>query len=149
MTPDDFIRKWRGVTLTERASSQEHFIDLCRLLGEQTPTAADPQGVWYAFEKGARKAGGGDGWADVWKRGCFGWEYKGPGKDLDAAFKQLQLYTPALEYPPLLIVSDIQTIRIHTAFTGLVPVTYKIGIEDLRDPATRKLLKCYPLRALR
>ncbi len=141
MTPDDFIRKWRGVTLTERASSQEHFIDLCRLLGEQTPTAADPQGVWYAFEKGARKAGGGDGWADVWKRGCFGWEYKGPGKDLDAAFKQLQLYTPALEYPPLLIVSDIQTIRIHTAFTGLVPVTYKIGIEDLRDPATRKLLK--------
>ncbi|MFZ1574759.1 MAG: DNA methyltransferase, partial [Chromatiaceae bacterium] len=141
MTPDDFIRKWRGVTLTERASSQEHFIDLCRLLGEQTPTAADPQGVWYAFEKGARKAGGGDGWADVWKSGCFGWEYKGPGKDLDAAFKQLQLYTPALEYPPLLIVSDVQTIRIHTAFTGLVPVTHKIGIEDLRDPATRKLLK--------
>jgi hypothetical protein len=22
------------------------------------------------------KIGGDDGWADVWKRGCFGWEYK-------------------------------------------------------------------------
>lgn len=141
MTPDEFIRKWQGVTLTERASSQEHFIDLCHLLGEPTPTAADPQGVWYAFEKGARKAGGGDGWADVWRRGCFGWEYKGPGKDLAAAFRQLQLYTPALEYPPLLIVSDIQTIVIHTAFTGLVPVEHRLTLEDLRDPAKRVLLK--------
>ncbi|MGB4336695.1 MAG: DNA methyltransferase [Chromatiaceae bacterium] len=141
MTPDEFIRKWQGVTLTERASSQEHFIDLCHLLGEPTPTAADPQGVWYAFEKGARKAGGGDGWADVWRRGCFGWEYKGPGKDLAGAFRQLQLYTPALEYPPLLIVSDIQTIEIHTAFTGLVPVTHRLTLEDLRDPAKRVLLK--------
>ena len=25
------------------------------------------------------KTGGGDGWADVWKRGCFAWEYKSPG----------------------------------------------------------------------
>jgi hypothetical protein len=44
MSPDDFIAKWRGVTLTERASAQEHFIDLCRMLGEQTPTEADPTG---------------------------------------------------------------------------------------------------------
>ena len=78
--------------------------------------------------EGARKAGGGDGWADVWRRGCFGWEYKGPGKELTGAFRQLQLYTPALEYPPLLIVSDIQTIEIHTAFTGLVPVTHRLTV---------------------
>ncbi len=115
MTPDQFITKWQGLTLTERASAQEHFLDLCRLLGEPTPAEADPKGEWYAFEKGARKAGGGDGWADVWRRGCFGWEYKGPGKELTGAFRQLQLYTPALEYPPLLIVSDIQTIEIQTS----------------------------------
>ena len=53
----------------------------------------------------------------------------------------MQLYTPALEYPPLLIVSDIQTIEIHTAFTGLVPVTHRLTLEDLRDPAKRVLLK--------
>ena len=141
MTPDDFIRKWRGVNQTERASAQSHFIDLCRLVGQPEPIEADPKGEWFCFERGATKAGGGDGWADVWRRGCFAWEYKSPGKDLDAAFKQLQLYTPALEYPPLLIVSDVQVIRIHTAFTGMVPTTYLIELEDLRDPAKFNLLK--------
>jgi hypothetical protein len=88
-----------------------------------------------------RRPGGGDGWADVWKRACYGWEYKGPGKDLQQAFKQLQIYTPALEYPPLLIVSDIQRIVIHTAFTGTVPDVHVLTLEDLRDAAKRRLLK--------
>ncbi|EIC19398.1 hypothetical protein [Thiorhodovibrio frisius] len=63
MTPDDFIRKWTGVTLKERSAAQEHFLDLCHLLEQPTPAEADPKGLWYAFEKGASKAGGGDGWA--------------------------------------------------------------------------------------
>lgn len=141
MTPDAFVAKWKGVTLKERSAAQEHFIDLCRLLGEPTPAEADPSGAWYCFEKGATKAGGGDGWADVWRRGCFGWEYKGKGKDLQAAFKQLQLYTPALEYPPLLIVSDIETIVVHTAFTGTVPQVRVFTLDDLQDDANRRLLK--------
>jgi hypothetical protein len=141
MTPDQFIAKWKDVTLKERSAAQEHFIDLCHLLGVPTPAEADPTGTWYCFEKGATKAGGGNGWADVWKRTCFGWEYKGKGKDLQEAFKQLQIYTPALEYPPLLIVSDIATIVIHTAFTGMVPQVHVITLEDLRDAAKRRLLK--------
>ena len=141
MTPEAFIRKWQGVALKESASTKEHFLDLCHLLGEPTPIEADPKGEWFTFEKGATKAGGGQGFADVWRRGCFGWEYKGPGQNLDKAFQQLQNYTPALEYPPLLIVSDIQVIRIHTAFTGLVPKTHEIGLEALRDPAQLNLLK--------
>ena len=96
MTPDQFIAKWQGVTLKERSAAQEHFLDLCRLLDEPTPAESDPHGERYCFEKGAKKAGGGDGWADVWKRACYGWEYKGPGKDLQQALKQLQIYTPAL-----------------------------------------------------
>jgi hypothetical protein len=108
MTPGDFIRKWRGAELTERAAAQSHFIDLCRVLGEPAPTDADPKGEWYAFEKGALKTGGGDGWADVWKRGCFAWEYKGKRKDLDAAYVQLQRYAVALENSPLLIVSEME-----------------------------------------
>ncbi|MBK1720397.1 class I SAM-dependent DNA methyltransferase [Thiocystis violacea] len=141
MTPDEFIAKWSGVTLKERSASQSHFYDLCQLLEEPDPVSADPTGEWYCFEKGAKKAGGGDGWADVWKRGCFGWEYKGPGQDLNKALKQLQLYTPALEHPPLLIVSDNATIQIHTAFTGTVPEVHILTLEDLRDPAKRRLLK--------
>ncbi len=141
MTPDAFIAKWKDATLKERSAAQEHFLDLCRLLDEPTPAEADPNGTWYCFEKGAKKAGGGDGWADVWKRACFGWEYKGKGKDLEEAFKQLQIYTPALEYPPLLIVCDLDRIVIHTAFTGTVPEIHVLTLEDLRDAAKRRLLK--------
>ncbi len=85
ITSHDFIAKWRRAQLTERASAQSHFNDLCALLGQPTPTDADRTGEQYAFEKGAVKAGGGEGWADVWYQGPFAWEYKGPGKDLDKA----------------------------------------------------------------
>jgi hypothetical protein len=67
---------------------------------EPTPTDVDPDGSWYCFERGATKTTGGKGWADVWKRECFGWEYKGKHKDLTAAFVQLQRYALALENPP-------------------------------------------------
>ena len=141
MTPDAFIRKWDGVKLREKQASQEHFLDLCALVGVPSPAEADPEGKWFCFEKGASKAGGGEGWADVWRKGCFAWEYKSPGKDLDKAFEQLQKYTPTLRYPPLLIVSDIDIIRIHTAFTDLVPQVHEIKLHDLRDHATFNLLK--------
>ena len=111
LTAAEFVDKWRAVALNERAVAHEHFLDLCRLLGEQTPVEADPDQEWYRFEKVARKDSGGDGWADVWKRGHFAWEYKSQGKDLDAAFQQLRQYALALENPPLLIVSDMRFFR--------------------------------------
>ena len=141
MTPGDFIAKWRASELKERSASQEHFIDLCRLLGEPTPAEADPAGERYCFERGARKDTGGDGWADVWKRGCFAWEYKGRRADLDAAFDQLRQYALALENPPLLIVSDMARFRIRTNWTNSVSVTHEFTVDDLADGATRDRLK--------
>ena len=73
MTPQQFISKWQRSTLTERSACQQHFLDLCELLGQPKPAQADPQGAWYTFERGVHKTGGGDGWADVWMRGHFGW----------------------------------------------------------------------------
>jgi len=35
LTPPQFAEKWAGNTRTERAAAQEHFIDLCRMLGVQ------------------------------------------------------------------------------------------------------------------
>ena len=141
MTPDAFIAKWRASELKERSASQSHFIDLCRLLGEPTPTDADPGGEWYCFERGARKDSGGDGWADVWKRGCFAWEYKGRRADLNTAFNQLRQYALALENPPLLIVSDMARFRIRTNWTNSVSVTHEFTLDDLADGATRNKLK--------
>ena len=140
-TPGAFIAKWRASELTERAAAQSHFNDLCRLLGEPTPTDADPAGEWYCFERGARKDTGGDGWADVWKRGCFAWEYKGKHKDLDRAFNQLRQYALALENPPLLIVSDMVRFRIRTNWTNCVSVTHEFTLDDLADGAVRDKLK--------
>jgi len=94
LAPAAFAAKWRGVTTTEKAASQEHFIDLCRMLGEPTPHEADPTGEHYAFEKRVSKAGGGDGFADAWKRDFFAWEYKGPRKDLKAAYSSGSRSTP-------------------------------------------------------
>ena len=141
MDPHDFIDKWRDAALTERASSQSHFNDLCRLLNIEEPVSADPEGSWFTFEKGATKTTGGKGWADVWRRGCFGWEYKGPGRDLDAAFAQLQRYAVALENPPLLIVSDIARIRVHTNWTNTVQEVTQFTLDDLRDGANRDRLR--------
>ena len=120
MTPHAFITKWRASALKERSASQEHFIDLCHLLGEPTPAEADPSGETYCFERGVRKDTGGDGWADVWKRHHFAWEYKGQRADLNAAFDQLRQYSLALENPPLLIVSDMVRFRIRTNWTNSV-----------------------------
>ena len=64
MRPEDFIARWKNNALTERAGAQGHFDDLCDLLGVEKPR--DPDN--YCFERGAGKAGGGEGWADVWKR---------------------------------------------------------------------------------
>ena len=141
MTPGEFIAKWRASELKERSASQSHFIDLCRLLGEPTPTDADPTGERYCFERGARKDSGGDGWADVWKRGCFAWEYKGRRADLDAAFNQLRQYALALENPPLLIVSDMVRFRIRTNWTNSVSVMHEFTLDDLGDGAIRDKLK--------
>ena len=141
MTPGAFIAKWRASALKERSAAQEHFIDLCRLLGEPTPAEADPTGETYCFERGARKDTGGDGWADVWKRHCFAWEYKGRRADLDAAFDQLRQYALALENPPLLIVSDMARFRIRTNWTNSVSETHEFALEDLADASTRDKLK--------
>ncbi len=141
MTPNAFIAKWRASELKERSAAQEHFIDLCRLLGEPTPAEADPAGETYCFERGARKDAGGDGWADVWKRHCFAWEYKGRRADLDAAFNQLRQYALALENPPLLIVSDMARFRIRTNWTNSVSATHEFALEDLADAAVREKLK--------
>jgi hypothetical protein len=56
----------------------------------------------------------------VWKRECFGWEYKGKRKDLNAAFVQLQQYALALENPPLLVVCDLNRFEIYTNWTNSV-----------------------------
>jgi hypothetical protein len=141
ISAQDFVAKWRQVALKERSASQSHFNDLCALLGQPTPVEADPAGIFYTFEAGASKQAGGEGWADVWKRGYFAWEYKGKHANLDAAYAQLLQYRESLENPPLLVVCDLERIVVHTNFTNTVKRVETFALDDLLDPARLDLLR--------
>jgi hypothetical protein len=145
LSPQDFVRKWRGVDVTERAAAQTHFNDLCRMLDVPAPLDPGVNHESYAFERGATKTAGvtgeGQGWADVWKRHAFAWEYKGPGKDLKRAYDQLLQYREALENPPLLVVSDMQTIVVHTNITNTVKQIHTWTLDDLLVPDRRDALR--------
>lgn len=132
LTPTEFAKKWMGSTRPERAASQEHFNDLCRMLGVPTPNEADPTGDTYAFEKGAGKVEGGEGFADVWKRGHFAWEYKGKRKNLETAYSQLLQYREALDNPPLLVVCDLDRFEVHTNFTNTPVIVHKFTLAELQ-----------------
>lgn len=138
-----FIAKWDQNAQKESSAAKEHFADLCRLLGVPTPNDPGSGPNIYCFEKSLTKTGGKAGFADVWKRDHFAWEYKGKGKypNLDAAYAQLLLYKEDLGNPPVLVVSDIATYEVHIAFTG-----YRTRIEtftnaDLANASTRELLR--------
>ena len=141
MTPQDFIAKWRRNRGQESAGAQEWFIDLCRVVGHGTPNELDPRQEWYTFERTLRQSTGRPGRADVFKRGYFAWEFKGAHRDLDEAYRQLQRYREALYNPPLLVVSDFQTIRVHTNFTNKVPVVHEIGLGDLHGSEALEILR--------
>jgi type II restriction/modification system DNA methylase subunit YeeA len=141
ITPQDFVAKWKHVTAGERQECQEHFIDLCHLVGHQTPMEYDPTGTHFAFEMGANKTSGGQGWADVAKQGYFGWEYKGQDHDLDKAYEQLLRYRDSLQNPPVLVVSDINRIIIRTNYTNLPTRTITLTLDDLLSADSLKVLR--------
>ena len=125
LTAEEFVQKWSRAQLSERAASHEHFIDLCHILGQPTPAEADATGEDYCFEKHVKVVGvaskgskGDYGFVDVWKRGCFAWEYKRKDKHktLDEAYRQVYQYRDALDNPPLSVVCDITTIEIRAHF---------------------------------
>jgi|CXWL01.1.fsa_nt_gi SAM-dependent methyltransferase len=145
MQAQDFVRKWQAGApandLNERAGAQAHFIDLCRVLG--VPEPGDPER--YCFERGVTKTGSlsarTDGFADVWLRGHFAWEYKAPGKSLEGALRQLMMYALPLESPPLLVVSDRLRIEVHTHFTGTPSERHVFLLEEITRPDMQQRLR--------
>jgi len=148
LTVAEFISKWQQSTQSERASAQSHFRDLCTLL-EQPDPSSDPDGADYAFEKSVTKTGGGAGYADVWKRSHFAWEYKGKHKSLVDAYRQLLNYREALDNPPLLVVCDLARFEVHTNFTDTAKKVYAFGLADLLLDAPTPACALPPMAVLR
>ena len=155
MTVAEFKQKWARYQGKESAAYQEHFIDICRLLGQPTPVEADPSGNdFFCFQKRVVKGAEllnlehpdcGDpterGFADVWRKDCFGWEYKGRKKSLEIACQQLQRYREALYNPPLLIVCDFDRYIIKTNFNGTVPDTHEFTNDHIDRPENLRILR--------
>ena len=137
----EFQAKWRGNSNKERSASQEHFLDLCAVLGQPTPSQFDKAGLVYTFEKGASKTSGGDGFADVWWIGKFGWEYKGHKANLKKAYEQLLQYREDLGNPPLLVVCDLDHFQVHTNFTGTAKKVYEFTLDELDQTANLRVLR--------
>jgi hypothetical protein len=156
MTAVEFKKKWARYTGKETSAYQAHFDDLCRLLGQPTPTEADPSGSdFFCYQKRVVKdlelfqlqdtPDEGDpeerGFADVWKKGCFAWEYKGKKKNLDAAYKQLLRYRESLLNPPLLVVCDFDRYIVRTNFNGTVQETYEFINNQIDRPENLRILR--------
>ena len=136
---------------------QAHFNDLCVMLGVKTPLEEDPTGKdSFCFQKHVAKdaelfefdaegkalpASKENGFADVWKKDCMGWEYKGPGEDLDKAYKQLLRYRESLLNPPLLIVCDFNRYIVRTNFNGAVQETHSFTNAEIDSPEAIRILR--------
>ncbi len=157
MTAAEFKKKWSRYQGKETSAYQEHFNDLCRLLGQPTPNEADPvRRGFFLFPKARRQRRGAfractnsrdagepgeRGFADVWKKGCFGWEYKGKKKNLDEAYKQLLRYRESLLNPPLLVVCDFDRYIIRTNFNGTVQETHEFTNDQIDRPENFRILR--------
>lgn len=137
MTPEAFRRKWTDHGLNEEQGYQLHFLDLCALVGFEPP--ADP--AEFCFQKHVTKLAGTPGKADVWLRGRLAVEYKGPGGDLVAAYRQLLDYREGLENPPLLAVCDLDRFILHTNFTGTIHREYVVTTAAIANAECRTWLE--------
>lgn len=146
----NFVRKWNASTLPERSAAPQHFRDLCEVLDVPHPTQTDEIGASYTFEKRVTKAGSSEvGFADVWKRGFFAWEYKSKGGDLKKAYKQINEYHESLENPPLLIVCDFVRFEVHTKFENAPSRVFAFTLDDLLKPTDTATSALPPLDVLR
>jgi len=157
MTAAEFKNKWRRYQGKETSAYQSHFDDLCRLLGQPTPNEADPSGRdSFCFQKrvvkdaelipmeprdGRETEAPERGFADVWKKGCFAWEYKGKKKNLDEAYRQLLRYREDLQNPPLLIVCDFDRYVVRTNFNGTVQETHEFTNDQIDRPEILRMLR--------
>ncbi len=80
-TIEAFIDRWKGNSAGERATAQQHFIELCKALGVPKPSPTEQEDLTYRFEcpvsvLGKQGAKASTEYIDVYKKGHFIWENK-------------------------------------------------------------------------
>lgn len=163
---EKFVERWDGVDGSELSTSQSFIIELCRLLGVDTPHPKSEEPGSYMFERpltltladGTTRARR----IDCYKRGHFileskklnsGQHTKGFDNGLIKAHAQASDYVRALPAaegrPPFILVVDVGTvIQVYSEFskTGGVYTPYpdsssfRISLKDLAKEEVRQLL---------
>src|SRR5437773_10089913 len=156
MTAAEFKKKWSRYQGKETSAYQGHFDDRGRLLEQPTPAEAEPSGSdFFCFQKrvvkdaelfelhetGSEAEPGERGFADVWRKGCFAWEYKGKKKNLDEAYKQLLRYRESLLNPPLLVVCDFDRYIVKTNFNGTVQEIHEFTNDQIDSHEHLRILR--------
>ena len=162
---DAFIARWQGITASELSTSQSFLIDLCRLLGVDTPHPTPEQD--YMFERPITFAHGDGsssaGRIDLYRRGAFvleskklkqGAHTKGFDDAILRARSQAEAYARALPAaegrPPFVVVVDVgHRIELYSEFSrsGATyvpfpdPRSHRITLDDLRRPEIRERLQ--------
>lgn len=155
---DSFIAKWTGVTASELSTSQSFLIDLCHLLGVETPHPTPEQA--YMFERPITFQNGDGstrpGRIDLYRKGAFvleskklkaGAHTKGFDDAMLRARSQAENYARALPAaegrPPFVVVVDVgHRLELYSEFSrsGATytpfpdPANHRIALEDLRRP---------------
>ena len=137
---DEFLKRWKGSTGSERSNFQSFMRDLCILLGlpHPDPGEGDKSLNSYVFERfiaSPRVDGNTDNrYIDLYRRDCFVLEGKQTGKELasqshqnaiNAAVAQAERYIRGLPKeevehgrPPFIVVVDVgNAIYIYSEFT--------------------------------
>ena len=142
----------------ESSAYQEHFNDLCRMLGVATPVEADPTGNdMFCFQKRVvkdaeffdlrrfrarcRETGQRARLCRCLEKGLFRLGIQGPGEDLEKAYNQLLRYRESLLNPPLLVVCDFDRFIIRTNFNGAVQDTHEFTNADIDSPEVLRVLR--------
>ena len=142
LSPLDFVGKWRRSTLNKDRAAQEHFVDLCQLVGHLPPASLDPHGTWFVFDaRTVGRSAGEPARIDVWKKDFFAWEYRAKKNELQEAHQQLLQAFRLLGSPPLLITCNFERIEIHTKFSNDANRQLVLTLDDLLLPEGLEALR--------
>ena len=120
-----FVHEWRDEE-REHAEAKTFWDQFLNVFGVNRRRVA-------TFEEAVKKAGGGQGFIDLFWPGVMLAEHKSRGKDLDKAYGQALDYFPNLaddDLPRYVVVSDFERMRLHDLDTG---EENEFAVADLLD----------------
>ncbi len=120
-----FVHEWRDEE-REHAEAKTFWDQFLNVFGVNRRRVA-------TFEEAVKKAGGGQGFIDLFWPGVMLAEHKSRGKDLDKAYGQALDYFPNLaddDLPRYVVVSDFERMRLHDLETG---EETEFAVADLLD----------------